>query len=220
MYPYTINFNHPYDYILGIDVGNDRYGNRNTAGGISVINKEGILEKLIPIKILTNGEKVDLGLFLEELSIHLSLKDKNILILRDGKLTNSEKESILKEFKRVGLRKVTFLNIVKNHYIRIYDDKVGKKGVILKDNLALLLAHEITAARAIKIDVKSVIENRIIRNEPINKGDLELLFNLTNLNYSNIYLFSKRLRLPSPIHYSDKFVKALGKDGKEKMNYF
>ena len=211
MYPYTIDIKHPYDYIIGIDVGNDKYGNRNTAGGISVINKEGILEKLIPLKIRTNGEKIDLSMFLEELSVHLPLKDKKILMLRDGKLTKNEKESILKEFNRLGLKSVTFINIVKSHSLRIYDDNDGKKGVILKDNLALLLAHEIKGARAIKIDVKSVIENGVIKNEPLTKEDLELLFNLTNLNYSNLYLFSKRLRLPAPVHYSDKFVKALGK---------
>ena len=216
MYPYTININHSYDYIIGIDVGNDKYGNRNTAGGISVINKKGILEKLIPLKIHTNGEKIDLSMFLEELSVHLYLKNKKILILRDGKLTKSEKESILKEFNRLGIESVTFMNIVKNHSLRIYDDNDGKKGVILKDNLALLLAHEIKGARAIKIDVKSVIKNGVIKNESLTKEDLELLFNLTNLNYSNLYLFSKRLRLPAPIHYSDKFVKALGKEWKIK----
>jgi len=218
MYPYTININHSYDYIIGIDVGNDKYGNRNTAGGISVINKEGVLEKLIPIKIHTNGEKIDLSMFLEELSVHLFLKNKKILILRDGKLTKNEKESILKEFNRLGLKSVTFMNVVKNHSLRIYDDYEGKKGVILKDNLALLLAHEIRGARAIKIDVKSLIENGNIKNVPLTKEDLELLFNLTNLNYSNLYLFSKRLRLPAPIHYSDKFVKALGKGWEIKEN--
>ena len=211
MYPYTIDINHPYDYIIGIDVGNDRYGNRNIAGGISIINKEGVLEKLIPIKVHTNGEKIDLSMFLEELSVHLDLKGKNILMLRDGKLTKNERESILKEFNRLNIKSVTFINVVKNHSLRIYDDNEGKKGVILKDNLALLLAHEIKGARAIKINVKSVIKNGIIKDETIKRNDLELLFNLTNLNYSNLYLFSKRLRLPAPIHYSDKFVKALGK---------
>ena len=216
MYPYTININHPYDYIIGIDVGNDKYGNRNIAGGISVINKEGILEKLIPIKIHTNGEKIDLSMFLEELSIHLDLKNKNILILRDGKLTKNEKESILNEFNRLSIESVTFMNVVKRHSLRIYDDNEGKKGVILKNNLALLLAHEIKGARAIKIDVKSVIKKGIIKDEYLTNEDLKLLFDLTNLNYSNLYLFSKRLRLPAPIHYSDKFVKSLGKGWKIK----
>ena len=211
MYPYTLNIEHKYDYILGIDVGNDLYGNRNTAGGISVINKKGFLEKLIPIKIPTNGEKIDLSLFLEEVSIHLKdLQNKNLLILRDGKLTQSEKISILKEFNRLKLKSVTFMNIVKRHNLRIYDES-GNKGVILKDNLALLLPHSIKGARSIKINVKSVVNNFGIKDESIIKDDLELLFNLTNLNYSNIYIKSKRLRLPAPIHYSDKFVKALGK---------
>ena len=212
MYPFTIDISHSYDYILGVDVGNDRYGNRNIAGGISVINKYGILEKLIPIKVLTNGEKIDLSLFLEELSVHLNLKNKSLLLLRDGKLTKSEKESIIKEFNNLELKRVTFLNIVKRHNLRIYDDNEGRKGVILKDNLALLLAHKIKGARAVKIDVKSVIEDGKIKDLPITKEDLELLFRLTNLNYSNLYLYSQRLRLPSPVHYADKFVKALGKD--------
>jgi len=216
MYPYTIDINHPYDYIIGIDVGNDRYGNRNIAGGISIINREGILEKLIPIKVHTNGEKIDLSMFLEELSIHLDLKNKNILMLRDGKLTKNEKESILNEFNRLSIESVTFMNVVKRHSLRIYDDNEGKKGVILKNNLALLLAHEIKGARAIKIDVKSVIKKGIIKDEYLTNEDLKLLFDLTNLNYSNLYLFSKRLRLPAPIHYSDKFVKALGKGWKIK----
>lgn len=212
MYPFTIDINHSYDYILGVDVGNDRYGNRNIAGGISVINRYGILEKLIPIKVSTNGEKIDLSLFLEELSLHLNLKNKSILLLRDGKLTNSEKESIVKEFNNLELKRVTFLNIVKRHNLRIYDDNEGRKGVILKDNLALLLSHKIKGARPVKIDVKSLMEDGKIKDLPITKEDLELLFKLTNLNYSNLYLYSQRLRLPSPIHYADKFVKALGKD--------
>ena len=215
IYPYSIPLTTKYDYILGIDVGNNRFNKRSIAGGISVINKNGIFEKLIPIKTLTNGENIDLSFYLEELSLMLDLENKNILILRDGKLQISEIKTILKESKNLSTT-FTFLNIIKNHKIRIFDAE-GNKGIILKEDLALLLAHKSDYAKSIKIDTKVKVHNENYFFESITKEDLEILYYLTFLNYSN--MFKENLRLPAPIHYSDKFVKALGKEWEIKENY-
>lgn len=43
---------------------------------------------------------------------------------------------------------------------------------------------------------------------------MQLLYDLTKMNYSALYGEGRYLRIPAPIHYADKFVKALGKIGK------
>jgi argonaute family protein len=206
MHPFKVELNTNYDYVIGVDVGNNRYGKRNIAGGISVVNKEGILEKLIPIEVLTGGENIDLSLFLEEISRYINLKNKKILLLRDGKLTDKEIQSAKEEINNLNLE-VTFINIIKNHNLRFFST-TSNKGVIFQ-NLSLLLPHSHKAAKPIKMDKKVKITNSI-SYLPITKEDLELIYKLTFINYSNP--FKENLRLPAPIHYSDKFVKALGKE--------
>nr|P0CW38.1 RecName: Full=Putative antitoxin VapB4 [Methanocaldococcus jannaschii DSM 2661] len=43
---------------------------------------------------------------------------------------------------------------------------------------------------------------------------MQLLYDLTKMNYSALYGEGRYLRIPAPIHYADKFVKALGKNWK------
>ncbi len=210
IYPYVPNVNFPYDYIIGVDVGEDIYGDRKIGGAISVFNKNGLIETIIPVSIITAGEQVSIGKLLDALSLYTDIKNKNLLILRDGILYDKEIEESIDKIKRLN-SKITFLNIVKNHNMRILDDDHGRKGIVLKDHLALLLNHKFEGARSVKITSKVVIENGNIFNEKITPEDLYNIYALSNINYSNIYINSERLRYPAPIHYADKFVKALGK---------
>lgn len=212
IYPYVPDVVLEYDYIIGVDVGNDRYGDRKVGGAVSVFNKNGFFETILPIYINTGGEKVDLGRILETVQLNLcDLKDKKILLLRDGILYNSEVQNALDIITKLNL-KITFMNVVKKHNLRILEDYDERKGVILKDNLALLLNHSFEGARPIKITLKKVIENGEIRDEKITENDLWHLYVLSYVNYTNIYLKSKRFKYPAPIHYADKFVKSLGKE--------
>jgi len=210
MYPYSLNLKTEYDYILGVDVANDLYGNRSVGGGVAVLNKEGIFESLIPIKIKTGGEKVDYKYILEIIADNLDIEGKKILIIRDGLLHPSEVETAYNKSKELNIKKLSLINIVKNHNFNIYDDSEGKKAVILRDDLALLLNHKFEGANCLKISRKYEINDKIEKT-PISKDDLELLYNLSHLNFSNLYLRSEALRLPAVIHYSDKFVKTVGK---------
>lgn len=210
IYPYVPNINFSYDYIVGVDVGEDIYGDRKIGGAISVFNKNGLIEAIIPVSITTAGEQINIGKLLDTLSLYTNIQDKNLLILRDGILYDKEIEESIDKINRLN-SKITFLNIVKNHNMRVLDDDQGRKGIILKDHLALLLNHKFEGARSVKITSKVVIENGNISNEKITEEDLHNIYALSNINYSNIYINSERLKHPAPIHYADKFVKALGK---------
>lgn len=211
IYPYVPDVEMDYDYIVGVDVGNDEYGDRKIGGAVSIFNKNGFFESILPIEINTGGEKVNINSILENIHINYNIKGKNILLIRDGILYHEEVQKALNTVSNLGLR-LTLINVIKRHNVRILEDgtKGERKGVILKDNLAILLNHNFKGGKPIKITLKVVIENNQIKYEKITERDLWHLYVLSYVNYSNIYINSQRLRNPAAIHYVDKFVKSLG----------
>ncbi|MCL0078018.1 hypothetical protein M1N61_03100, partial [Peptococcaceae bacterium] len=78
--------------------------------------------------------------------------------------------------------------------------------------LGILLPHTTRwGANPLKIDTKFYFENGNVNTSKITIADLQLLYDLTRLNYSTLFSEKLSFRLPAPIHYADKFIKALGK---------
>jgi len=203
----------PYDLILGIDVGNDRFNKRSKAGAVTVFLSNGLVKTMFPYSADTGGEKiVYLGELIEILVEKLNLYNKKLLILRDGNLYKDEIKNLI-ESKIVEQKslEIDLVNIKKNHAFRILSDE-GKKAVILRDNLAVLLPHSIEGARSLLIDTAFSIRKNEIRKLNITYSLLETIYKLTKLNLSTVFREDCLLRLPAPSHYSDRLVKALKKN--------
>lgn len=200
-----------YDYILGVDVGKGMYGRHRIAGCTVIFDSEGKIRKIVPVEVDAPGETVDLPRIIQYLQNRalIEFKDKKVLLLRDGKLQNKERED-LTNLSRNLKTSITFMNVKKNHNYKIGTDSYGL--AISFEDMGLLLPHTTNwGANPLRIDQKFDFENGDTKTSKIMLKDLQLLYDLTRLNYSS--LFSERLsfRLPAPIHYADKFIKALGK---------
>ncbi len=211
IYPYLLKEKFPFDYIVGIDVGNDEYGVRNVGGGIAVINGEGILEKLIPVYSKTKGEKVNLKDFIEILlkENNFNMNGKRILVLKDGLIYNDELKNLASFISNFNF-KITILNTKKNNEFVILDNFKSGIATEIKENLFILKSHNHKkGGRCLKIDNKWVFNNGKFSFERINYEDIEILHKLTYLNYSTPY--KENLKLPAPLHYAHLFVNALRK---------
>jgi len=200
-----------YDYILGVDVGKGMYGKHRIAGCTVIFDSEGKIRKIVPVKVDTPGETIDIPRIVEYLQNRalIEFKDKKILLLRDGKLQHKEMED-LTDLSRNLKTFITFMSVKKNHNYKIGTENYGL--AISFEDMGLLLPHTTNwGANPLKIDQKFDFENGNVKTAQIMLKDLQLLYDLTRLNYSS--LFGERLsfRLPAPIHYADKFIKALGK---------
>lgn len=203
----------PYDLIIGVDVGNDRFGKRTKAGCATVFLSNGTIETIIPLSIDSSGEKIDyLGEILELIVEKFNLKGKKILLIRDGNIYNAELKNIAQS-PSLKLRniEVDIVGIKKNHPFRILSD-LGRKAVVLKKNEVLLLPHSTTGARPLLINQFFSIKNGEISTKDVTLTIVSVLYKLTKLNFSTPFREENFLRLPAPSHYSDKFVKALSRN--------
>jgi hypothetical protein len=118
----------PYDLILGVDVGNNRFNKRSKASSIAVFLSNGIIKMMFPISIDTNGEKIDFfGELLEILVEKLDVENKKILILRDGNIYRKELENLASSYITIEKSlSIDIVNVKKNHAFRILSDE-GKK---------------------------------------------------------------------------------------------
>ncbi len=206
-----------YDYILGVDVGKHEYGYR-IGGCVVVFDSEGKIKRIQPVERLAPGETLDLPKIIEFLinKTDLELKDKSILILRDGTIKQQEKQDLVKISQKYTL-KITVINVVKTHNHIIFTDELYNIAVRL-NTFTLLLPHKVDGARPIRIDEKIEVNNKGYCAAKLSESDLQLLIDLTRLNYTGLFSDEKSLRLPAPVHYADMFVKALGKDWKIEDN--
>ena len=204
----------PYDYIMGIDVGNDKFGKRSIGGCSVIFDNNGKIEKIIPIEARTGGEIIDLKKVLEKIQDgeYLNFKGKRVLILRDGRASLSEIDELAPLSER-WKSDFTLMNIIKSSIIRMDTDRHGYGG-ILNGHTGLLLAHSTKSkgARPIVIENKWIIEKGNLHRDRLTDDDIETIWKLTKLNYSVLFSDGFNLRLPAPVHYADKFVKALGRD--------
>ena len=103
---------------------------------------------------------------------------------------------------------IVFINVKKNHKYRIGTDKHGL--AISFNDFGLLLPHTTPfGANPLKVDQKFHFENGKEKTWDITMEDLGLLYDLTKLNYSTLYGEWRSFKLPAPIHYADRFLKAV-----------
>ena len=201
-----------YDYILGVDVGRGIYGKHKIGGCAVIFDSEGKVRKIVPVKVDAPGETLDLSRIIEYLQnkAMLEFENRNVLLLRDGKIQYKEKEDLIYLSRNLKTH-ITFINIKKNHNYKIGADEYGL--AISFGDLGLLLPHTTPwGSNPLKIDNKLYFEKGNLKALPITLEDLQLLYDLTKLNYSNLFNEKLSLRLPAPVHYADRFIKAVGKD--------
>lgn len=203
----------PYDLIVGIDVGNDRFNRRSKAGSVTVFLSNGIIKTMFPLSTDTGGEKIDLlGELLEILVEKLNIENQKILILRDGNIYRKELESLASSYiTREKSLIIDIVNVKKNHSFRILSD-FGRKAVVLNNNIGILLPHSIDGAKSLLIDMAYSVKQGKLEKLPITYSLLSVLYKLTKVNLSTIFRENCMLRLPAPLHYSDMLVKALGRN--------
>ncbi len=200
-----------YDYILGVDVGRGMYERHRIAGCTVVFDSEGKIRKILPVKTETPGETLNLPRIIEYLQNKglLDFENKDVLILRDGKIQYKEREDLQKLSNNYST-KITFMNLKKSHNYKINTEKHGLG--ISFGSTAFLLPHSTGyGANPIKIDQKFRFEEGKEILLEIDMKDLELLYDFTRLNYSSLFNEKLSFKLPAPVHYADKFIKALGK---------
>ncbi len=202
----------PYDLIVGVDVGNDRFNRRSKAGAVTVFSSEGLIKTMFPLSVDTGGERIDfLGELLEFMVERLNIKNQRILLLRDGNIYAKELESLVSSpLLRDRTLTIDVVNVKKTHSFRILSD-TGKKGVVFGESFGILLPHSAKGARSLLIDTAFTIKNGTLKELPITHSLLSVLYKLTKVNLSTIFREDIMLRLPAPLHYADAFVKALGR---------
>jgi len=203
-----------YDYILGVDVGKGMYGRHRIAGCTVIFDSEGKIRKIVPVEAEAPGETIDLPRIVEYLQNKALIEfgGRKILLLRDGELQRKEKEDLINLSKDLKTC-ITFMNVKKKHNYKINTEGYGL--AVSFGDLGLLLPHTTPwGANPLKIDQKFDFKEGKQEISTITLEDLKLLYDLTRLNYSNLFSEKLSFRLPAPIHYADKFIKALGKDWK------
>ncbi len=205
----------PYDYVLGVDVGYGEAYTSRVAGCTTIHDSEGRLRNIIPIskENLPDKETARIKALLEYIKskykyYKIDFTNKNILILRDGKIQQEEIEQ-LKEFSKKNRCKITIVGIRKDTIYQIFRKNTGLYYVKI-GNMYLAKAHEpkVGYPRPVKIVEKVVIDGDMASYEEITDNDILLILKLTFLNYSIIGKPSN-LRIPAPIYYADKLTKAL-----------
>ncbi|GEM_PF-1626872 len=211
--PFSLAEKFNYDFIIGVDCGNDSFNRRTRAGGITVFLSDGTIKGLYPVSIDTGGEKIDnLNWILEIVAEKLDVHGSRVLLLKDGNLYREEVGSLSESYV-VKDRKleVHVANIKKGHILRILSDN-GRRGAVLRNDLAVLLPHSYKGGRSILVDSFWKINYGNYSFAPITEELLKTLFLLTKLNFSTIFGDESKLRLPAPVHYSHLYVNALRKN--------
>lgn len=212
---FVLEENVPYDYILGIDVGFGEAYTGKVAGCTTVHDSEGRLRNLIPIEKQNypSKETARIKALLEEVEqkrriYDIDFRNKDLLILRDGRINREEIKQLM-EFAKERNCKITYIEVrkgvvyqflVRNSHV--YYAKIG--------NYYILKTHNPRTGfpRAVKIARNIVIDSSGWKELTPTEDDVLLIYKLTSLNYSTIGKDSN-LRVPAPIYYADKLVKAL-----------
>ncbi len=211
--------------ILGIDVGYGEFYSGKVTGCTTVYDENGVLRNIIPVKKESspNKETAKIKALLEEIDLKymtykVDFENRNIIILRDGRLIEDEIEQ-LKEFSKKKKCKIIAMDVKKNTVYQLFR-KDSNSYYINLENFYLLKCHNPRRGypRLIKIiNRKIVIDKGISKEEPITREDILLLYKLAALNYSSIG--NSCLKIPSPIYYADKFLKALKRGWSLKEEY-
>ncbi len=215
---FTSKLSTGYDLIIGVDVGEGEVEESRTVGSIVVFRGDGVLINMIPVYVTSypgreTGRIKDLLEYAEERG-YVRFKNKRILLLRDGRLTREEQEQ-LKDFTRKRQCVIEVVNVRKRTPFQQLEPDRDERGAVdwyadIGDSY-LLRSHTPRTGlpRPIKVDkIIRVFDKGEFKEKPITLTELKLLRNLAYLNYSTIE-GRGGLRLPAPLHYADKLLKAL-----------
>lgn len=211
---YVLRHKFSYDYIVGIDVTPMKLSHGYIGGSAVMFDSQGYIRKIIPVEIGEQmGESIDMKEFFKDMVVQfgkfgIDLEGKSILILRDGKITKDEEEGLAYISKVFGI-KITTFNIVKRHLLRIF---ANRKLYLRLANSVYLLPHRIKQSVGtpvpLKLSEKRLILDGTITSQEITYNDIFEILLLSELNYGSI---SADMKLPAPVHYAHKFVRALRK---------
>jgi argonaute family protein len=215
---FTLKLSTAYDLIIGVDAGEGEVEESRTVGSIVVFRGDGVLINLIPVYVTSypgreTGRIRDLLEYAEERG-YVRFKNKRILLLRDGRLTGEEQEQ-LRDFTRKRQCVIEVVNVRKRTPFQQLEPDHDKKGTVdwyagIGDSYLLRCHTPRTGLpRPIKVDkIIRVFDKGEFKEKPMTSTELELLRDLAYLNYSTIE-GRGGLRLPAPLHYADKLLKAL-----------
>jgi len=214
-----------YDYILGMDVGYGEAYTGKVAGCTTIHDSEGRLRNIIPVskENLPDKESARIKALLEHIEskyriYKIEFDNKAILILRDGFVQPREIEQ-LKEFSKKKKCTIVVIGIRKGIVYQILSKKTKSCYINIGDGY-LLKAHKprVSYPRPIKIIQKVIINGENVSDVRPSEDDVLLIYKLTALNYSTIGK-SSNLRVPCPIYYADKLVKALKRGWKLREDF-
>ena len=215
---FTLKLSTAYDLIIGVDVGEGEVEESRTVGSIVVFRGDGVLINLIPVYVTSypgreTGRIRDLLEYAEERG-YVRFKNRRILLLRDGRLTREEQEQ-LRDFTRKRQCVIEVVNVRKRTPFQQLEPDRDEKGTVdwyadIGDSYLLRCHTPRTGLpRSVKVDkIIRVFDKGEFKEKPMTSTELELLRDLAYLNYSTIE-GRGGLRLPAPLHYADKLLKAL-----------
>jgi len=218
---FALESKNPYDYIIGFDVS--RKENVNLGGCAVIYDSSGILKTIVPITIPQGGEKINIRFIIEKLKNknHIELKNRKLLILRDGPIYEKDELEKLNEISKDYNCEILIIGIIKRHNIYINNNK--EYGIYLNfANSTFLLPHKTNSnnEKPLKIEQAYLIKNGQINEEfKLNEEIIKILYDLTRLNYSSLNYEGMSIKCPAPIHYVDKFLNFihLSKEGYEEF---
>jgi len=222
---FTLQIDTEYDYIIGVDVGEGEAEGSKIVGSIVIFDRSGTLINMIPVyKTSYPGrETARLGDLLKHVDEkgYITFNGKKILLLRDGRLTKEEQDQ-LKDFSSKKCCTIEVINVKKRTpFQQLSEEYDSIDWYADMGDFYLLKAHKPKTglARPVKIDKKVVVfNNGQIEEKPVTLKELKLLRDLAYLNYSTIE-GKGGLKLPAPIHYADKLLKALRREWTVKEDY-
>ncbi|ACV24479.1 Piwi domain-containing protein [Methanocaldococcus fervens] len=203
-----------YDYIMGLDSGLGAFKSNRVSGCTVIYDSEGKIRRIQPIDVPSPGERIPIHLVVEflETKTDINMENKNILFLRDGFVQNSEREELKKLSKELNSN-IEVISIRKNNKYKVFTSDYGIGSIFGNDGI--FLPHKTTfGSNPVKLSTWLRFNSGNEEKLKINESIMQLLYDLTKMNYSALYGEGRNLRIPAPIHYADKFVKALGKNWK------
>ncbi len=199
----------PYDYIIGFDVS--RKEKVNWGDCAIIYDSSGTLKDIVPLARPQKGEKIEINDIIEKLKNkgYVELESKKFLILRDGRIYKEELEGLEKTSKDYACE-FLIIGIIKSHPTFIISPDYG---IYLKlGKLIFLLPHKMkyyNNEKPLKIEQAYLIKNGEFKEFELDKDIIQILYNLTRLNYACVNYKDMSIKCPAPIHYVDKFLRFL-----------
>ena len=232
IYFYTLEINTHYDFIIGFDTTRDlQNSNRAGYGGATTVqDNQGCVRSVIPIglpQLPKESARVEKILDILESELYDVFNeveaDKGIvrlLILRDGQLTNDERNAIKEFLRKSEINfEITVMCVVKDTKVYAwhnYRDNVNTY-IKLADDCYVLVSHYGAKTEPYGRDMEFDYEccpilrdkyvfrkDEIEIKESISEDEVNLIINLQKMVYAQP--FADKPKLPMPLHLSHQFI--------------